>query len=116
MLSAPVSHGDETTSGGISFRGFIDELQRASASTAPEAPILEENSNGVTLMTVHKAKGLEFPIVLLADITARLAPAEAGRTVDQRRRLCAQRLGGWLPVELREAQAGECEQIGRAHV
>ena len=37
-----------------------------------EAPILEEGSDGVRLMTVHKAKGWEFPVVILADITARL--------------------------------------------
>ena len=100
--------------GGMSFRGFVERLHdEATRAQAAEAPVLEEGTDGVRLMTVHKAKGLEFPIVLLADITARLAPAEAGRTVDQHRRLCAQRLGGWLPVELREAQAGECEQERR---
>ena len=36
------------------------------------APILEEGSDGVRLMTVHKAKGLEFPVVILADMTAKL--------------------------------------------
>ena len=56
-------------SGGISFRGFIDELRLAAESTAAaEAPILEEGSDGVRLMTVHKAKGLEFPVVILADL------------------------------------------------
>ncbi len=59
--------------GGISFRGFIDELrQAADASDAAEAPIVEEGSDGVRLMTVHKAKGLEFPVVILADLTCRM--------------------------------------------
>ena len=45
--------------GGISFRGFIDQLHRAAdATAAAEAPIVEEGSDGVRLMTVHKAKGL----------------------------------------------------------
>ena len=49
-------------SGGISFRGFVDELRMAAETAqAAEAPILEEGSDGVRLMTVHKAKGLEFP-------------------------------------------------------
>jgi ATP-dependent exoDNAse (exonuclease V) beta subunit len=43
--------------GGVSFRGFIDQLRQAAESTeVAEAPILEEGSDGVRLMTVHKAK------------------------------------------------------------
>ena len=50
--------------GGISFRGFIEELrEQAEDGQAGEAPILEEGSDGVRMMTVHKAKGLEFPVV-----------------------------------------------------
>ncbi len=94
--------------GGMSFRGFVEVLQHAaSAGQAAEAPILEEGSDGVRLMTVHKAKGLEFPVVILADITARLTPYEAGRFVEPERELCALRIGGWLPkdvVDNREAE------------
>ena len=46
------------------------------------APIVEEGSDGVRLMTVHKAKGLEFPVVILADMSANLAPSEATRHLD----------------------------------
>ena len=73
-------------SGGISFRGFIDELRKAAASESAEAPILEESSDGVRLMTVHKAKGLEFPIVILADLTCRISRGEASRYLDASRR------------------------------
>ena len=59
--------------GGMSFRGFVEELrEQADGGQAAEAPILEEGSDGVRLMTVHKAKGLEFPVVILADMTAKL--------------------------------------------
>ena len=69
--------------GGLSFRGFVDELRDAAENAqAAEAPILEEGSDGVRLMTVHKAKGLEFPIVILADLTCKLSRAEAGRWLD----------------------------------
>ncbi len=88
-------------SGGISFRGFVDELRLAAESAqAAEAPILEESSDGVRMMTVHKAKGLEFPIVVLADLTCKLSRAEAGRWLDSERNLCALKLGGWAPVDL----------------
>jgi ATP-dependent helicase/nuclease subunit A len=87
--------------GGISFRGFIDELrEQAESGEAGEAPILEEGSDGVRLMTVHKAKGLEFPIVILADMTAKLRASVASRTIDSEHRVCAIRLAGCAPADL----------------
>ena len=87
--------------GGLSFRGFVDELRKAAETAqASEAPILEEDSDGVRMMTVHKAKGLEFPIVILADLTCKLSRPEAGRWIDPEGRTCALKLGGWAPVEL----------------
>ena len=87
--------------GGLSFRGFVDELRLAAETAqAGEAPILEEGSDGVRMMTVHKAKGLEFPVVVLADLTCKLARAEAGRWLDPDRNLCALKLGGWSPIDL----------------
>jgi ATP-dependent exoDNAse (exonuclease V) beta subunit len=92
-------------SGGISFRGFIDALQEAAdAGQAGEAPIVEEGSDGVRLMTVHKAKGLEFPVVILADLTAKLAPFEASRHIDVDAGICALRIGGWSPLDLLRQQ------------
>jgi ATP-dependent helicase/nuclease subunit A len=94
-------------SGGISFRGFIDELRTAAASDAAEAPILEEGSDGVRLMTVHKAKGLEFPVVILADLTCNMSRKEASRYLDASRGLCAMKIGGWAPHELHQHEARE---------
>ena len=87
--------------GGISFRGFIDELrEQAESGEAGEAPILEEGSDGVRLMTVHKSKGLEFPVVILADMTARLRASVASRSIDAERGVCAIRLAGCAPADL----------------
>jgi hypothetical protein len=87
--------------GGLSFRGFVDELRvAAETAQAGEAPILEEGSDGVRMMTVHKAKGLEFPIVILADLTCKLSRAEAGRWLDPAHNLCALKIGGWAPIDL----------------
>jgi ATP-dependent exoDNAse (exonuclease V) beta subunit len=93
--------------GGISFRGFIDELQDAAGTEAGEAPILEEGSDGVRLMTVHKAKGLEFPVVILADLSCRMNRNDASRHVDPGRRLCAMKIGGWAPHDLHDHEAIE---------
>ena len=88
-------------SGGISFRGFVEELAaQAEKEEAAEAPVLEEDSDGVRLMTVHGAKGLEFPVVILADLTANIAARDADQYVDGERRLCAVRLLRCAPREL----------------
>jgi ATP-dependent exoDNAse (exonuclease V) beta subunit len=87
--------------GGISFRGFVEELRTAAdAAQAAEAPILEDDSDGVRMMTVHKAKGLEFPIVILADLTCKLSRLDAGRWIDADAGICALKLGGWAPLDL----------------
>jgi len=98
--------------GGISFRGFIDELRTAASGDAAEAPILEEGSDGVRLMTVHKAKGLEFPVVVLADLTCRMSRGDASRYLDAPGGLCAMKIGGWAPHELYQHEAEEvaCDQ------
>ena len=108
--------------GGLSFRGFVDMLHDASGrADSPEAPILEEGSEGVRLMTVHKAKGLEFPVVILADIGCKLSQEQASRHLDVTRNLCAVRIGGWLPLDLlehndEEARRDEAEGVRLAYV
>lgn len=95
------------SAGGISFRGFIDQLRAAASSEGAEAPILEESSDGVRLMTVHKAKGLEFPVVILADLTCRMSRGDASRYLDLDSGLCAMKIGGWAPLELHQHEAEE---------
>src|SRR5579885_1176050 len=53
-------------------------------------------------MSVHRAKGLEFPVVILADLTCNETASDAHRYVDPERRLCALRLAGCAPPELIE--------------
>jgi ATP-dependent helicase/nuclease subunit A len=94
--------------GGISFRGFVEQFHEEAASTrSGEAPILEEGSDGVRIMTAHKAKGLEFPVVLLADITAELSRRTASRWADSVSGRCAVSLAGWVPADLRDHEAEE---------
>ena len=108
--------------GGLSFRGFVETLRVAAGKTqTPEAPVLEEGSEGVRLMTVHKAKGLEFPIVVLADIGCRLSQRTASRVLDTERNLCAIPLAGLSPLDLvenndRELRRDEAEGVRLAYV
>ncbi|MEE8587342.1 MAG: UvrD-helicase domain-containing protein, partial [Acidobacteriota bacterium] len=108
--------------GGLSFRGFVEQFKRAAESgDASEGPHLEEGAEGVRIMTVHAAKGLEFPVVLLADMTAHLARYQPDKTVDMGKGLCAIRLLGCSPWELLdnqelERQRDEAEGVRLAYV
>ncbi len=55
---------------GRDLRGFIDFVAERDLVQAGEgqAPLEAENLNAVRLMTVHRAKGLEFPLVCVADL------------------------------------------------
>lgn len=91
----------EAAGGAASLRGFVDELEaRAEREEAGDAPVVEEGTEGVRILTVHSAKGLEFPVVLLADLTCNETAREARRFVDPARRLCSQTLAGCAPREL----------------
>jgi ATP-dependent exoDNAse (exonuclease V) beta subunit len=92
-----------------SFRSFVDFLESEyEIGEQSEAAVLEQQAGGVQLMTVHKAKGLEFRVVILADMTT-AATRRGGceRHVNADARLCAQKLCGWAPWELRENEAQE---------
>jgi ATP-dependent exoDNAse (exonuclease V) beta subunit len=91
---------------GRDLRGFLDwarsegELSRREA----EATIQAEDHDGVRIMTIHGAKGLEFPVVAVADLgrsmasagpgsALRLAPAPEGEDEPMRVGLRLARLG-----------------------
>ncbi|MDK2930364.1 MAG: ATP-dependent helicase UvrD/PcrA [Bacillota bacterium] len=67
--------------------GFLEEV-----TLATDVDLLDEEQEGVTLMTLHAAKGLEFPVVFLVGMEEGLFPHS--RTLDdedeleEERRLC----------------------------
>jgi ATP-dependent helicase/nuclease subunit A len=98
-------------SGGVSFRGFVEDLAaQADRGEASEAPVLEEDSDGVRLMTLHSAKGLEFPVVILADLTTGLSRNDPEAYVNTEKKLCAMELLGCAPRELREHRDAEAKK------
>jgi ATP-dependent helicase/nuclease subunit A len=84
-----------------SFRAFVAALEdRTMSAEADESPKVEEGADGVRIMNTHKVKGLEFPIVILADITTNLIHRDPDRFVDSTRGIAAMSLLDCLPGEL----------------
>ena len=58
--------------GGSSLRAFLEWVRRQAAENArvSESPVPESDEDAVRIMTVHAAKGLEFPIVILTGLNS----------------------------------------------
>ncbi len=94
--------------GAPSFRAFVEHLEEeAERGESEDAPVVEEGTEGVRIMTVHRAKGLEFPVVILADPTCNATGARPSRHVDPARGLWAEPLCGSVPPDLRDAEQEE---------
>ncbi|HHV59049.1 MAG TPA: helicase-exonuclease AddAB subunit AddA [Clostridiaceae bacterium] len=66
MLFERARQFEETSFKGLfNFINFIDKL-KSSKGDMGSAKILGENDNVVRIMSIHKSKGLEFPVVILA--------------------------------------------------
>jgi len=74
----------------------LNQLQMASARFHSIAAFLEyietfkeesvsDNREGVNLMTVHKAKGLEFPVVFVVGMVENILPSKKGQIEEERR-------------------------------
>jgi ATP-dependent helicase/nuclease subunit A len=63
--------------GGSGLRGFIRWArgQIDSAADAVETAIPERDDDAIQILTIHSAKGLEFPVVVLTGINAQRRPA-----------------------------------------
>jgi ATP-dependent helicase/nuclease subunit A len=66
--------GDAQDSGLVGVRGFLEYIATMRDVGAREGEAASEAEGSVRLMTIHKAKGLEFPIVVLADAARRPNP------------------------------------------
>jgi ATP-dependent exoDNAse (exonuclease V) beta subunit len=97
--------------GATSFRAFVEWLEaQAERGEAAEAPAVEEGTEGVRIMSVHRAKGLEFPVVILCDPTCRATREPPTRHVDPVRGMWAEAIAGCAPRELVEAHALEARR------
>lgn len=78
---------DARDQGGRGLPGFLEE-----AALVTDVDLLDEREAGVTLMTLHAAKGLEFPVVFLVGMEEGLFPHSRTffdeKQLEEERRLC----------------------------
>ncbi len=89
-LSARAYHGQQTVSNllklqrlavaaseswGSTLKDFVAEVAESSRQERREgeSPLADEHLEAVRIMSIHKSKGLEFPIVFVANLSARTA-------------------------------------------
>ncbi|UPT74717.1 MAG: UvrD-helicase domain-containing protein [Elusimicrobiota bacterium] len=90
-LAARAYHGQQTTSNllklqrlaaeasesrGATLKDFVAEVRESARESRREgeSPLADERLEAVRIMSVHKSKGLEFPVVFAANLSARPAP------------------------------------------
>jgi ATP-dependent helicase/nuclease subunit A len=96
----------------LSFRAFVlhlETLAQADHGEIEPTPVEDEGEGGVLLMTVHKAKGLEFPVVVLAD-SPHQAPRSVTALTDRPLGLYASAICGCAPRELVERRDRELKR------
>jgi len=115
-----------TTTGRHTLRAFLDwieGLQRAEVRD-PESGSAESDEDAVHIQTVHGAKGLEYPIVLLGGLgsTSRNRSASVEVIANRRTGVLACRAGsGWQTPDFgvaqqREKQMAEAESVRLLYV
>lgn len=85
FLTVAIEFEDEEAEGGLSQ--FLEGITLSS-----DVDDLEENEEYVTLMTLHSAKGLEFPVVFLVGMEEGIFPGNKSmmepKELEEERRLC----------------------------
>ena len=98
MLLSYASAYEKTSYFGLfHFIRYIDQLGKYTKDKTAEADVLGENADVVRLMSIHKSKGLEFPITILAGLGKKF-----NLTDSSARLICCGDLGiGYIDVDLK---------------
>jgi ATP-dependent exoDNAse (exonuclease V) beta subunit len=102
---------DREARGALSFRRFVESLDDAHDRGDEVTIAAPDGLDAVRFSTVHVAKGLEWPVVILIDPTT--PPERPAKVIDAARGLYVEKLLGLEPVES-ATYADEAEARGKA--
>lgn len=92
FLSVSKQYEEEQKSLGNIRPSLADFLENISLSTDAETGAVDDAAGRITLMTIHSAKGLEFPVVFVIGLEESIFPSsrsvETDGGIDEERRLC----------------------------
>jgi ATP-dependent helicase/nuclease subunit A len=80
LLDRASQYQQTSMQGLFNFIKFIDRLKKSSNDVGT-ARLLGENENVVRIMSIHKSKGLEFPVVILAGLGKKFNLSDSNSTV-----------------------------------
>lgn len=84
LAKSYIANGNKTLS---SYISYVDNLKDKADTSISSAKIIGENENVVRIMTIHKSKGLEFPVVILADTMRKYNMMDTSASVTMHHRL-----------------------------
>ena len=105
------------TAGVRSLRGFVRQLRRTVVGGVDEepAPANEEGEDVVRLLTMHKSKGLEFPVVVLADLAGKSSDSGT-RLIGRELRFAGCKTAGFEEAKAEQDARDEAEEIRLLYV
>lgn len=81
MLTDKAFDFEKTSMSGLfNFLRYVEKLNISSGDTG-SAKTLGENDNVVRLMSVHKSKGLEFPVVIMCGLNKKFNKTDASKSI-----------------------------------
>ena len=113
--------------GGNSLRAFLEWIERQAAEGArvTETPVPEGDEEAVRIMTVHAAKGLEFPVVVLTALNTQSSTRRESVLFDRDTRVVEISIGpegrrfetpGYETLATWERELGDDEQVRLLYV
>jgi len=105
-----------------SLRGFVRRLRETVLGGVEEepSPASEETDDVVRLLTMHKAKGLEFPVVVLADLPGKASDSGAKLLFEPdggcQLRFASRKTAGFEEADTERKKREEAEEIRLLYV